>query len=218
MDKRVAIYARVSTADQTVENQLKGLREVAERHGWQIVREFVDQGVSGAKGRDGRPQFEALHKAIARKEIDLVMVWSVDRLGRSLKDLVAFLGELHEKGVGLFLHQQGIDTTTPAGKALFSMLGVFAEFERSIIVERVRAGMSRAKAQGKHCGRPRISLAVEAQILTLRKEQRMGMRAIARRLSVGNCTVQRVLSSQNTLLKRNSVHGTNGFTEAQTVV
>ncbi len=114
MSKRVALYCRVSTDGQTVENQTRELEAVAERHGWEIVETFTDQGISGAKGRDSRPGFNALHKDIARKEIDMVAAWSVDRLGRSLPDLVTFLGELHGKDVDLYLHQQGIDTTTPA--------------------------------------------------------------------------------------------------------
>jgi DNA invertase Pin-like site-specific DNA recombinase len=118
------------------------------------VRVYKDRGISGAKGKDRRPEFDALHKAAARREFEVVMAWSVDRLGRSLQDLVAFLSEIHAAGVDLFLHQQGVDTTTPGGKAMFQMLGVFAEFERSIIQERVRAGLRRAKAEGKQLGRP----------------------------------------------------------------
>src|SRR5262249_8671813 len=104
--KRVAIYLRVSTTDQTTANQERELRAVPERAGWQIVRVFQDHGISGAKGRNGRPAFDEMHKAIARREIDLVAAWSVDRLGRSLQDLVGFLSELHSAGVDLFLHQQ----------------------------------------------------------------------------------------------------------------
>jgi Resolvase, N terminal domain len=128
--KRAAIYARVSTDGQTTDNQLCELHLVAERNGWPIVQEFVDQGISGAKGRDQRPAFNALWKGAIRREFDVVMVWAVDRLGRSLSHLVNFLSEIHAKKVDLFIHQQGIDTTTPAGKALFGMMGVYAEFER----------------------------------------------------------------------------------------
>ncbi len=190
----VALYARVSTDGQTVENQLQDLEAVAKREGWQIVEQFIDKGISGAKGRDGRPAFDRLCKGVVRGEFDLVASWSVDRLGRSLQDLVGFLNELQSKKVNLYLHKQGLDTSTPAGKMLFQMLGVFAEFERSMIVERVKAGLKRAKAQGKVLGRPRIDQAVEAQIVHLRESQGLGMRAIARTLGVGNCTVQRVLA------------------------
>ncbi len=191
--RRAAIYARVSTSNgQTPENQLLELRTVAERAGWQIVHEYVDHGVSGAKGRDQRPQFDALCKAATRREIDVVMAWSVDRLGRSLQHLVAFLGDLQAANVDLYLHQQGIDTTTPAGKALYQMMGVFAEFERAMIRDRIKAGQSRARAQGKKIGRPSISDEVEERILALRSEG-LGMLKIARAVGVGTGTVQRIL-------------------------
>jgi DNA invertase Pin-like site-specific DNA recombinase len=148
LPKRVALYLRVSNREQTIENQRRELTEVADRHGWRIVAEFADEGVSGAKGRDKRPGFDRLMKATTRREIDLVAAWSVDRLGRSLQDLVGFLGEVHGSGVDLNLHQQGIDTSTPAGKALFQMMGVFAEFERAMIQERIHAGLARARAEG----------------------------------------------------------------------
>ena len=155
--RRAAIYARVATSNgQTPENQLRELRRVAEKSGWLVVAEFVDEGVSGAKGRDQRPQFDAMCMAATRREFDVVMAWSVDRLGRSLQHLVGLLGELHAAKVDLYLHQQGVDTTTPAGKALFQTLGVFAEFERAMIRERVLSGLERARAQGKALGRPKV--------------------------------------------------------------
>ena len=137
--KRAAIYLRVSTQDQTTSNQEHELRQAAERASWQVAKLYKDHGISGAKGRNGRPAFDALCRDATKRQFDVVMAWNVDRLGRSLKDLVAFLSELHALGIDLFLHQQGLDTTTPAGKAMFQMLGVFAEFERSIIQERVIA-------------------------------------------------------------------------------
>lgn len=155
--KRVGVYLRVSTAEQTIENQRRILLDVADRQGWNVVRVLADEGISGAKGRAARPAFDALLKAVARREIDMVAALSVDRLGRSLQHLVEFLGELHAKGCDLYLHNQGLDTSTPAGKAMFQMSGVFAEFERSIIRERTIAGIARAKAQGKHCGRRRVA-------------------------------------------------------------
>jgi DNA invertase Pin-like site-specific DNA recombinase len=194
MNKRVALYARVSTDGQSVENQLQELEAVASKEGWEVVQRFVDKGISGSKGRDGRPAFDTLCKGIVRREFDVVAAWSVDRLGRSLQDLVAFLNELHSKHTNLYLHKQGIDTTTPGGKLLFQMLGVFAEFERSMIVERVKAGLKRAKAEGKVLGRPRVGTIVEAKVVALRKKGR-GMRAIARELGIGNCTVQRIVSA-----------------------
>lgn len=196
VSKRVAIYARVSTADQTCENQLRELREAASRHGWQIVREYVDHGISGSKGKEGRPEFNSLHQGIARKEFDMVLAWSVDRLGRSLKDLIEFLQQIHAKGIGLYLHQQGLDTSTPAGKALFGMMGVFAEFERAMIQERVKSGIQRAKANGTRLGRPPLSEdrpKVHREILSLRQEG-LGMNRIAKRLGVSSKTVWKVLT------------------------
>ena len=170
MKKRVAFYARVSTGEQTVENQLRELRAVAKRQGWKIVETFTDNGISGAKGRDKRPAFDALCKGVTARDFDMVAAWSVDRLGRSLQHLVAFLGELQAKGVDLYLHQQGIDTTTPAGKAMFQMMGVFSEFERAMITERIKAGLARAKEQGRNPGpRPKVTPELRAKVLAAHK-------------------------------------------------
>ena len=165
MSKRVALYLRVSTDQQTTENQRIELVKWAEQRGYEIVAVYDDNGVSGAKGRQYRKQFDELQKAAVRGEFDMVASWSVDRLGRSLKDLVAFLEELQGADVDLFLHQQALDTSTPAGKALFGMLGVFSEFERSMIQERVRAGLERAKQSGKTLGRPKVSKGVRDRVL-----------------------------------------------------
>lgn len=197
---KAALYARVSTGSQTTENQLKELREAAERLGWEVVAEYVDHGISGAKGRKDRPQLDALLKGVARKEFDVVASWSVDRLGRSLVDLVGLLQELHSTGIDLYIHQQGVNTTTPAGKALFQMMGVFAEFERGMIQERVRAGLGRARAaaeaKGKAfaIGRPRKSSKVEDHIRELRAEG-LGMLKIAKQAGCGVSVVQRVLAA-----------------------
>ena len=195
MTKRVALYCRVSTDGQTVENQTRELKAVAKRHDWEIVETFTDEGISGAKGRNGRPGFDALHRVITRKEIDLVAVWSVDRLGRSLQDLVAFLGELHGKGIDLYLHQQGIDTTTPAGKMIFQIMGVFAEFERTMIQERIHAGLRRARANGKTLGRPKaLTPRQAAQIRALRADG-MSFRKIAQKTKQSLGVVQRELTT-----------------------
>ena len=196
--RRVVLYARVSTDRQSTENQLRELREAAQRQGWEIVQEFVDHGISGAKGRTGRPKLDAMLKGVSRKDFDLVAAWSVDRLGRSLIDLVGLLQELHATGVDLYLHQQGINTTTPAGKALFQMIGVFAEFEREMIRERVRAGLARAKSKGTKSGnpigRPVVSVQVEDRIRQLRTEG-LGMLKIAREVGCGVSVVQRVVAA-----------------------
>src|SRR5438477_6636519 len=147
--KRLAIYIRVSTSKQETNNQRRELDAVAKRSGWEVVKVYEDAGISGAKGRDNRPGLDAMMKAVNAKEFDMVASWSVDRLGRSLTDLLSILQGLHDKGVGLFLHQQGLDTTTTAGKAMFQMLGVCAEFERGIIRERVNAGRANATRLGR---------------------------------------------------------------------
>jgi len=188
---RVALYLRVSTTGQTIKNQQCELEQAAERHGWVIAKIFQDAGISGAKGREKRPGLDAMLKGVARRDFDLVAAWSVDRLGRSLQDLVGTLGELQAKGVGLYLHQQGIDTTTPAGKALFQMLGVFAEFERAMIRERVMAGLGRARAQGRRLGRPKVATEVEASI-RLALAGRKGIGSTAKALGVGVGTVHRI--------------------------
>ncbi len=147
--KRAAIYARVSTHGQTTENQLRELRDVAERSGWKVIGEYVDHGISGSKGREQRPQLDKLLKGAVRREFDVILAWSVDRLGRSLQHLVGFLDEIHAKGIDLYLHQQGIDTTTPAGKAMFQMAGVFAEFERSDDSRSRKERTSESKGSGE---------------------------------------------------------------------
>lgn len=197
MSKRAAIYARVSTSEQDTENQLRELRLVAQRMGWAVIEEYIDRGVSGAKGRDKRPGFDRLCRAAVRREVDVVMAWSVDRLGRSMRHLVEFLGELHAKGTDLYLHQQGVDTTTPGGKAMFQMCGVFAEFERAMIQERVKAGLARAVAQGKQLGRRPVE---HGRPEVARKVQQLaakgvGKKRIAAQLGIGVGTVLRLLKA-----------------------
>jgi DNA invertase Pin-like site-specific DNA recombinase len=192
--KRAVLYLRVSTIEQTTANQERELREVASRMGCEIVHVYKDHGISGAKGRDKRPAFDRMCRDATKRQFDMVMAWSVDRLGRSLQDLVGFLSELHALRIDLFLHQQGLDTTTPAGKALFQMMGVFAEFERSMIQERVRAGLARAKSEGKKLGRPPIDPKLEAHIRKALNEpgRTEGVRKIAERFGVNASTVQRI--------------------------
>lgn len=192
MPQRVALYARVSTdKSQTVETQLRQLHEVAARLGWIIVAVHTDEGISGAHGRDKRPGLDALMKQVMRKEIDMVAAWSVDRLGRSLQHLVGVLADLQARNVGLYLHVQGLDTTTPSGRAMYQLLGVFAEFEREMIRERVLAGIDRARARGKRLGRPSIPEA-QAQAVRNALAQGMGIRATARATGVAITTVARI--------------------------
>lgn len=189
--KRVAIYARVSTTDQTTENQRRELLEVAERAGWDVVDVFADEGISGAKGRDKRPKFDEVLKLVTQRKVDMVAAWSVDRLGRSLQHLVETLGELKSAGADLYLHKQALDTSTPAGRAMFGMLGVFAEFEREIIRERVLTGIATAKAKGKTVGRPKAPYELVHRVRELRA-QGLGIRKTAREAGCGVSLVQRL--------------------------
>jgi DNA invertase Pin-like site-specific DNA recombinase len=187
MTKRVAIYARVSVdRAQTVENQLRELQAVALRLGWTVVAVFTDEGISGAKGREKRPGLDALLKGVARREFDLIATWSVCRLGRSLPDLVNFLGDVQAKGVDLYLHVQGLDTSTPSGRMLFQMLGVFAEFERAMIRDRVRGT--------KRLGRPPMTDAKVEQIKQTLMAGR-GIRQTARETGASTTSVMRVARS-----------------------
>lgn len=188
MTKRIAIYTRVSQDTQTTENQRRELHAMAEKNEWEIVAEFTDHGISGAKGRDKRPGYDALMKAVARREIDLVASWAVDRLGRSLQDLIAFLNEINAKGVDLYLHQQALDTSTPSGRAMFGMLSVFADFEHEMIRSRIMAGLARSN---KKPGRPALSpIMVEKIQRTLNSG--LSINATAKRHEVGVGTVHRI--------------------------
>jgi len=162
--KRVALYLRVSTTEQTTDNQLLELDAVIKHCGWKTVEVYEDHGISGAKSRDKRPAFARMMQDATRRRFDVIAAWSVDRLGRSLQDLVSFLNELHALGIDLYLHQQALDTSTPSGRAMFNMCGVFAEFERAMIQERVKSGLSRARAKGKRLGRKPHGEDVEAEI------------------------------------------------------
>lgn len=190
----MGVYARVSTRGQALENQLAELRVVCERNAWEVVQVFTDFGLSGAKGRSQRSGLDALLKGVVRREFDQVVVWSIDRLGRSLQDLISVLEELQQKGVELYSHRQALDTNTPSGKMLFQMLGVFAEFEREIMRERIIAGQQRARAQGKRIGRKTvIDESLQARALTLRSDG-LSLRNIGRRLDVSAATILKALA------------------------
>lgn len=192
MTKRVAIYTRVSTSDgQTVENQLRDLNLAAERLGWEIVAHYSDEGISGAKGRDKRPGLDALMKGIARREFQLVAAWSVCRLGRSLQHLVTLLGDLNTRGIDLYLHVQGLDTSTASGRAMYQMLGVFSELERALISDRVRASLRRVKAEGQRLGRPPLDPAKDKRIRKM-LNQGISISQTARTVKVGLATVHKI--------------------------
>src|SRR5271157_4895770 len=191
MTKRVALYLRVSTAEQTTTNQRLELEAWAARCGHTVTEVYEDHAISGAKSSDQRPALAKLLKDAVRRRFDIVSVWAVDRLGRSLTDLLNTVRTLKLSKVGLFLHQQGIDTSTAAGNAFFQMLGVFAEFERAIIVERVNAGVARAKANGTKSGRPIGRPALKTKRLdaaraALAEGQSIRVAALAAGISVGS--------------------------------
>ena len=189
--KRAALYVRVSTDAQTVENQMRELRQVAVRRGWDVVEVYSDAGISGAKGRNGRPGLDSMLKDASRRKFDIVMAWAIDRLGRSLVDLLGTIGHLEACGVDFYLDQQSIDTTTPMGKLVFQVTGAFAEFERTMIRQRVKAGLKRAVAQGVKLGRPKIDSATERKV---RKQlaKGIGILKVAKSLGIGTGTVQRI--------------------------
>lgn len=193
----MAIYCRVSTADknQTVENQLRDLHIVAQRQGWIVVAVHTDEGVSGGASRDRRPAYDALLKGVARREFEQILAWSVDRLGRSLPDLVSFLNEIQAKNVDLYLHQQGLDTSTPSGRMMFQMLSVFAEFERAMIRERIMSGLRRTTKKSGRKPMPQD----RAQAIRRSLLDGEGIRATARLHRASTTTVTRIARSLETV-------------------
>ena len=189
---RVVIYGRVSTNDQTTDNQIYKLKEIIENRNWNLVDTYTDEGISGSKGRDKRPEFNRLCEDMVKGKFDKILVWDVSRLGRSLQDLVMFLNDLNSVDVGLYIHQSGLDTSTPSGRMMFQMVGVFSEFERSMISERVKSGLERVKKQGKKLGRkPTITSEIKDNILELLNEGKP-YSYIANELNVSKATVCRL--------------------------
>ena len=191
MNKRVALYARVSTDKQTCENQLNELRSITERMQYIIVDEFIDEGISGATS--SRPALDALMKSATQRRFDMVICWSIDRLGRSLQNLIEILNELQSLKVDLFFMQQGMDTSTSAGRMMFSIFGALAEFERNLIRERVIAGQQRAISQGVKMGRPTKMNDGMKNAIKLLRERGIGIKQIARELKIGVGTVYSVI-------------------------
>ena len=153
--ENVVIYSRVSTKDQNCANQIQFLQKIVDQNGWNLVDSYVDVGISGSKGRESRKEFDRLNKDMVRRKFNRILVWDISRLGRSLQHLVEFLNELNSIGCNLYIHQSGLDTSTPNGKMMFQMIGVFSEFEREMISERVKLGLERVKSKGKKLGRPK---------------------------------------------------------------
>ena len=190
---RAVIYSRVSTNEQTVENQLRVLREVAEKRGLEVVREISDEGISGAKGRNERPGFDELIKGSVKNEWDIILVWDVSRLGRSLKHLVSFLEDIQSAHCDMYIHQSGIDTSTASGKMMFGMLSVLSEFERSMIRERVIAGQQRAVANGVKLGRKtNVNDGIITAVYHMRQNN-VPIKRIAKDLQIGVGTVYKIL-------------------------
>ncbi len=197
--KKVVLYVRVSTDKQSVDNQINELQSIAQKNGWEVVDTYADAGISGALGKDKRPAFAELLKQVNRKSFDGIMVWSIDRIGRSLQDLVSFLDDLQSKDVDLYIHQQGLDTSTPTGRLMFSLVGSFAEYERTLIKERVRAGLDRAKKygtrSGKAIGRPsNVNDGTKAAVVELRNTG-MSMNKICKTLGIGSGTLYKLLDA-----------------------
>ena len=183
--KRAVLYLRVSKNEQTIENQRIELERVAAAKGWKVIATFKDEGISGAFGREVRAQYDLMLKQGVQAKFDVVLAWDVSRLSRSLVDLVTTLDELHACGIDLYLHQQAIDTTTPAGKAMFQMCGVFAEFERGILSERVKAGLNRAREEGKVLGRPQKTVNIKKLLEDRRRGQTIRQVSKIHGISVG---------------------------------
>jgi len=192
----VGLYLRVSTGSQAVANQKRELEGVAKRAGWEIVKVYQDKGVSGAKGRNGRPELNRMLEDATRRRFKKLLVWDLSRLGRSLRDLISITDNFRELGVDLYVHKDAIDTGTASGRLFFHIVGAIGEFERERIRERINAGLARAKAEGKTLGRPegttKDKVKHQAEIVSLR-DAGMSIRKIAGALSVSTSTVQSAL-------------------------
>lgn len=192
MGTRAAIYARVSTADQHPENQLLDLRRFSRERRFTVIEEYIDHGVSGTRER--RPALDRLMDAARKRRIDAILVWRFDRFARSVRHLVLALEELNGLGVAFISYSENVDTGTPMGRAMFTIIGAMAELERNVLIERVRAGMARAKKQGRHVGRPRLGDADVGEMLALRRSG-MLQHQIAQRLGVSRAYVSRMLAA-----------------------
>jgi DNA invertase Pin-like site-specific DNA recombinase len=191
--KRAALYVRVSTDKQTIENQIQALTRDAEYRDWKIVATYQDVGISGAKGSEDRPGLDQMLKDARQRKFDVVMVWAIDRMGRSVLDLLKTIKRLEECKVDVFIEKPNIDTTTPEGELMFTIVGAFSAFERKMIVSRVRAGLERAKKEGKTLGRPtKRTPAMTAKIKAALSTGQEGIMKIAKQYGVGTGTVQKI--------------------------
>lgn len=194
--QKVVIYGRVSTLDQKCENQVRFLEQIIEQNNWELIDTYLDQGISGTKGRTKRPEFDRLCKDMVRRKFNKVLVWDISRLSRSLQHLVEFLNEAIAVNCDMYIHQSGLDTSTPSGRMLFQMVGVFSEFEREMISERVKLGLQRVKSRGKKLGRPkRINANIQTEVMRLSAEGK-SLTDIAKALSISKTSAYRIIHSQ----------------------
>ena len=193
MTTKVALYCRVSTLDQTIDNQLLELRDHCSRMGWEIVKEYADEGLSGTLSRDKRPAFNEMIKDAYRKRFDSVVCWDISRIGRSMKELVMFLSDMKDREIGICSVRQGFDTSTTMGEMMFQFVGILSSWEREMIRERTIAGLERAKSEGKTLGRRKVTNdTMTAKIIELRNDKK-SIRAIASEVGVSVGTVSKSL-------------------------
>jgi len=193
MVRKVAIYCRVSTLDQTVDNQLIELRDHCSKMGWEITKEYSDEGLSGTLSRDKRPALNSLIKDGYRKKFDAVVCWDISRIRRSMKELVFFLSDMKDRDIGIVSVRQGFDTSTTMGEMMFQFVGILSSWEREMIRERTLAGLERAKSEGKTLGRKKVvNDEITSQIVELRNAKK-SIRAIASEVGVSRGTVSNVL-------------------------
>ena len=194
MVRKVAIYSRVSTLDQTIDNQLLELRDHCSKMGWEIVKEYADEGLSGTLLRDKRPALNSLIKDAYRKKFDSVVCWDISRIGRSMKELVLFLSDMKDRDIGICSVRQGFDTSTTMGEMMFQFVGILSSWEREMIRERTLAGLDRARSEGKTLGRKKvITDEITSKIVKLRSIGR-SIRDIASEVGVSRGTVSNVLN------------------------
>ena len=194
MVRKVAIYSRVSTLDQTIDNQLLELRDHCSKMGWEIVKEYADEGLSGTLSRDKRPALNSLIKDAYRKKFDSVVCWDISRIGRSMKELVLFLSDMKDRNIGICSVRQGFDTSTSMGEIMFQFVGILSSWEREMIRERTLAGLDRARSEGKTLGRKKvITDEITSKIVNLRSIGR-SIRDIASEVGVSRGTVSNVLN------------------------
>ena len=195
MTKKVVIYTRVSTLDQTIDNQLIELRDHCSKMGWEIVKEYADEGLSGTLSRDKRPALNSLIKDACRKRFDSVVCWDISRIGRSMKELILFLSDMKDRGIGICSVRQGFDTSTSMGEIMFQFVGILSSWEREMIRERTLAGLERARREGKTLGRRKVTNdKITAQIIELRNDKK-SIRQIASEVGVSRGTVSNVLNA-----------------------